>query len=75
MFCRRRQNEGNSEEARTINSYLDVLKNKVYETEKSMINNNLEIFAIGFKNKFLGVEEKQRMLIPTAIDKPLHLSR
>lgn len=57
--------KGNSEEARTINSYLDVLKNKVYETEKSMINNNQEIFANSFKNKFLGVEEKQRMLIPT----------
>lgn len=57
--------KGSSEEARTINSYLDVLKNKVYETEKSMINNNQEIFATSFKNKFLGVEEKQRMLIPT----------
>lgn len=56
--------KGNSEEARTINSYLDVLKNKVYETEKSMINNNQEIFANSFKNKFLGVEEKKRMLIP-----------
>ena len=56
--------KGNSEEARTINSYLDVLKNKVYETEKSMINNNHEINALSFKNKFLGIEEKQRMLIP-----------
>lgn len=56
--------KGNSEEARTINSYLDILKNKVYETEKSMINNNQEIFANSFKNTFLGVEEKQRMLIP-----------
>lgn len=56
--------KGNSEVARTINSYLDVIKNKVYETEKSMINNNQEIFAKSFKNKFLGLEEKQRMLVP-----------
>jgi len=56
--------KGNSEEARTINSYLDVLRNKVYETEKLMIINNQEIFANSFKNKFMGVEEKQRMLIP-----------
>jgi hypothetical protein len=56
--------KGNSEEARTINSYLDVLKNKVYETKKSMINNNQEIFAKSFKNKFLELEEKQRMLVP-----------
>jgi site-specific recombinase XerD len=56
--------KGNSEEARTINSYLDILKNKVYDTEKSMINNNQEIFATSFKNKFLGIEETHRMLIP-----------
>lgn len=56
--------KGNSEEARTINSYLDVLRNKVYETEKSMISNNEDIFATSFKNKFIGKDEKQRMLIP-----------
>lgn len=56
--------KGNSEEARTINSYLDILKNKVYDTEKYMINNNQEIYAASFKNKFLGIEEKKRMLIP-----------
>ena len=56
--------KGNSEEARTINSYLDILKSKVYDTEKYMINNNQEIYAASFKNKFLGTEEKKRMLIP-----------
>ncbi len=56
--------KGNSEEARTINSYLDILKNKVYEIEKFMINNNQVINATSFKNKFLGIEEKKRMLVP-----------
>ena len=37
--------KGSSEEARLINSYLDILKNKVYETEKWMVNNNQEINA------------------------------
>jgi len=55
--------KGNSEEARTINSYLDILRNKVYETEKNMVNNNLEINANTFKNKFLGIEEKTHTLI------------
>ncbi len=55
--------KGNSEEARLINSYLDVLLAKAYETEKWMVNNNEEINAQTFKNKFLGVEEKQRQLI------------
>ena len=55
--------KGSSEEARLINSYLDILKNKVYEAEKWMVNNNLEINAQTFKNKLLGIEEKQRKLM------------
>lgn len=55
--------KGNSEEARLINSYLDILNAKAYETEKWMVNNNKEINAQTFKNKFLGIEEKQRKLI------------
>ncbi len=60
--------KGNTEEARTINSYLDILKNKVYETEKEMINRNEVINSNTFKNKFIGIEEKQRMLIPIYIE-------
>ena len=45
--------KGNSEETRLINSYLDILRNKVYETEKWMVNNNQEINAQTFKNKLL----------------------
>ncbi len=55
--------KGTSEEARIINSYLDILKLKVYETEKWMVNNNQEINAQTFKNKLLGIEERQRKLI------------
>ena len=55
--------KGSSEEARLINSYLDILKAKVYEAEKWMVNNNLEINAQTFKNKLLGIEEKQRKLM------------
>jgi site-specific recombinase XerD len=55
--------KGNSEEARLINSYLDILKNKAYETEKWMVNNDEEINAQRFKNKLLGIEENQRKLL------------
>jgi site-specific recombinase XerD len=55
--------KGTSEESRLINTHLDILKSKVYETENWMINNNQEINAQTFKNKFLGIEEKQRKLI------------
>lgn len=56
--------KGTTEEARTLNGYLDIMKTKVLETEKFMINNDLEINAQTFKNKFLGIEERKRMLIP-----------
>lgn len=55
--------KGTNEEARLINSHLDILKSKIYETENWMINNNQEINVQSFKNKLLGVEEKQRQLI------------
>jgi hypothetical protein len=55
--------KGNSEEARLINSHLDLLKIKIYETEKHLINNNIEINIHNFKNKLLGIEEKQRKLV------------
>jgi hypothetical protein len=55
--------KGNSEEARLLNSHLDILKTKVYETEKWLVNNNEEINAQTFKNKLLGIEEKQHKLI------------
>lgn len=55
--------KGSSDEARLLNSHLDILKTKVYETEKWMVNNNEEINAQTFKNKLLGIEEKQRKLI------------
>lgn len=55
--------KGSSEEARSINSYLDVLKNKVYDIEKFIFQHDLEYSATTFKNKFLGIEEESRMLI------------
>lgn len=55
--------KGLTEEARSINSYLDILKNKVYEVEKDMVNNDIEITAQTFKNKYLGIDENQRNLI------------
>jgi len=54
---------GSSVEARLINSHLDMLRNKVFEIEKWMVNNNEEITAQTFKNKLLGIDEKERKLI------------
>lgn len=55
--------KGTNEEARLINSHLEILKTKIYETENWMVNNNYEINVRTFKNRLLGIEEKQRKLI------------
>lgn len=55
--------KGNSEEARLINSHLDLLKHNVYETEKWLLNNGHEINAQTLKNKLTGIDENQRMLL------------
>lgn len=55
--------KGTTDDARAINSHLDILKAKIYETEKWLINNDVEINVQTFKNKHLGIEEKSRKLI------------
>lgn len=55
--------KGTSEETRTLNSYLETMKSSVYETERALINCKVDIDAQSFKNKLLGIDERQRMLI------------
>lgn len=56
--------KGNSEEARTINSQLDLLIATVYETEKRLYMKEEEITFESFKNEYQGKKEKNRTLIP-----------
>lgn len=56
--------KSNSEEARTINGQLDLLKSKVYETEKRLFMREIEITFETFKNEHLGKEERVRLLVP-----------
>jgi site-specific recombinase XerD len=56
--------KGTSEETRLINGHLDYWKNRIFETEKKMLLTDEEINAQTFKNKLLGIEEKQHKLIP-----------
>jgi hypothetical protein len=52
--------KGNSEEARTINSRLDLLKNKVYEIEKIRLFMGEIKINENFKNEYLGIKERER---------------
>lgn len=55
--------KGNSEESRSINSYLDILKGKVYDAQKEILQSNKAVTASTMKNKILGTEEKKQMLV------------
>lgn len=56
--------KGNSEEARTINSQLDLSKAAVYEAEKRLFMSGVEITLEAFKNEYQGKKERARMLVP-----------
>lgn len=56
--------KGNSEEARTINTYLDILKSRIYEIQKDLIHSGEEVNGESVRNLLLGIEENKRMLIP-----------
>jgi site-specific recombinase XerD len=55
---------GNTDEARSINSYLDILKGKVYDAQKELVHNNTPVNIDTIKNKVVGFEQRARMLIP-----------
>ena len=47
--------KGNTEEAKTINTYLDLLRHKVFVYQKELILEGKEITIKSFKNKWLGI--------------------
>lgn len=60
--------KGTTEEARSINSYLDLMKSKVLDIQMELIHKNKELNIENFKDLLFGSEEKQRMLVPIFLD-------
>ncbi len=60
--------KGNSEEARSINNRLDMVKSKVFEVERRLFMSNTQINFENFKNEYLGKKERERTLIPIFIE-------
>ena len=60
--------KGNSEEARMINGQLDIMRATVYETEKKLFMNQVQITFESFKNEYQGKKERERMLIPIFVE-------
>jgi site-specific recombinase XerD len=56
--------KGNTEEARLTNGRLDMLRAKVYETEKKLFMSEIPITLESFKNEYQGKKARQRLLIP-----------
>lgn len=54
---------GRTEDIRELNAYLDSLTTKVYQSQRDLIQDSKAVTAETLKNKFLGVEEKERTLI------------
>lgn len=56
--------KGTNEEARTINSHLDYIKNQVLEAEKKLFKKDISITSENLKNELFGFSETKRMLVP-----------
>ena len=44
--------KGNSEEARTINNYLDLMKSKVFDIQMELLHKNDDLTIENFKSNF-----------------------
>lgn len=56
--------KGTSEEARSINNHLDLLKSQIRDAEMELIHRKIAITTETIKSKLLGVDERARMLVP-----------
>src|SRR5690606_33613436 len=54
---------GTKAEARSLNAYLDSLQAKIYEAHRQLVESGKPVTAESIKDRFLGKEEKGRMLL------------
>jgi integrase len=55
--------KGNSEESKTINYYLDSLKQKVYDYQSEIIRDRLQLTVETFRTKWLGIHERGHTIL------------
>ncbi len=56
--------KGTNEEARTINSHLDYLKNQVLEAEKRLFKKDIKVTSENLKNEVLNATDGNPLLLP-----------
>jgi hypothetical protein len=54
---------GTKEDARALNTYLDVLQNKAYEARKQLIEKGKVVTAMAIRDLLSGTEQRQWMLM------------
>jgi site-specific recombinase XerD len=56
--------KGNSEEARSINRHLDMLRIQIIDMQMELVHKKIPVTTETLKSKILGVDERERMIIP-----------
>jgi hypothetical protein len=56
--------KGTTDETRSINSYLNLMKSKVLDLQMELLNRNETLSIKNFKSKLLGIEEPHKILVP-----------
>jgi site-specific recombinase XerD len=56
--------KGTTEEARSINNHLDLLKNQIRDAQMELIHRKVSITTESLKSNLLGIDERARMLVP-----------
>ena len=54
--------KGTNEEAKSLNTYIDSVRDKVYEHQKQLMDANKAVTAEAIKNSFLGISQKSKSL-------------
>ncbi|MET4545686.1 integrase [Pedobacter africanus] len=55
--------EGSSQEAKSLNAYLDSVTNAVYKAKKQLLDEDKSVTAEAIRNVVLGIEEEKYMLM------------
>ena len=56
--------KGTSEQARSVNSQLDILKLKIIDAQMELVHKNIPVTSESLKLKLTGSAERPRMLVP-----------
>ncbi len=57
--------KGTSEEVKTLNEYLNYMRSMVFEHQKTLIQNSIEVTAQSIKDALMGVDKQDRKLLTT----------